>query len=92
MPIEFDPEKSRRNVGRGRITFEEADAFEFETAIVREDRRFAYPERRFQAIGRMGAIVAFLVFTPIPGGFRVISLRKANRKERRTWSENLPPT
>jgi hypothetical protein len=41
MPIEFDPEKSRRNVGRGRMPFEEADAFEFETAILREDRRFS---------------------------------------------------
>lgn len=72
------------------MPFDEAERFEFETAIVREDRRFDYPEPRYQAIGRMGDIVAFLVFTPLPDGFRVISLRKADRKERRRWHASSP--
>lgn len=67
------------------MPFEMAEEFEFDTAIVRQDRRFDYPEPRFQAIGLIGGTVSFLVFTPKPDGFRVISLRRAKRKERNEW-------
>jgi uncharacterized DUF497 family protein len=67
------------------VPFELAEEFEFDTAIVRQDRRRDYPEPRFQAIGLVGGSLCFLVFTPKPDGLRVISLRKAKRKERNEW-------
>ncbi|MFL5056286.1 MAG: BrnT family toxin [Microvirga sp.] len=85
MPIEFDPAKSRKNAEERGMAFETAEDFEFETAIVRQDTRKAYPEARFQGIGLIGETICFLVFTPKPDGFRVISLRKAKRKERNEW-------
>jgi uncharacterized protein len=85
VPIEFDPAKSRKNADERGMPFEMAEEFEFETAIVRQDRRSPYPEPRFQAIGLIRATVSFLVFTPKPDGFRVISLRRAKRKERNEW-------
>lgn len=85
MPIEFDPAKSRKNATERGMPFDMAEEFEFETAIVRQDTRKAYPEPRFQAIGLIDETICFLVFTPKPGGFRVISLRKAKRKERNEW-------
>ncbi|MFL4989283.1 MAG: BrnT family toxin [Microvirga sp.] len=85
MPLEFDPAKSRRNAEERGMAFETAEDFEFETAIVRQDTRKAYPEPRFQGIGLIGETICFLVFTPKPDGFRVISLRKAKRKERNEW-------
>lgn len=85
MELAFDPIKSAWNNERRGLPFERAAAFEFTTAIIRQDIRHPYPEARYQALGRLGAMICFLVFTPIPGGIRVISLRRASRKERRRW-------
>ncbi len=67
------------------MPFSHAEGFAFETAVIRRDTRFAYPERRFQALGRIGNRTVMLVFTPTADGFRVISLRPTNRKERALW-------
>lgn len=101
MASEFDPKKSADNLpqpGRADLPFEAADRFDFETAVVRQDTRNhpktgkPYAEPRFQAIGRIGAKVVFLVYTPKPApvGFRTISLRKASKKERELWSNAQP--
>lgn len=49
-----------------------------------------YPEERFQAIGRIGTRMVMLVFTPAADGFRVISLRPADRREREAWHARYP--
>jgi len=49
--MEFDPAKSRRNAEERGMAFETAEDFEFETAIVREDTRKAYPEPPSRASG-----------------------------------------
>jgi len=85
MPITFDLAKSEKNAAERGLPFDAAEDFVFETAVIRQDTRFAYPERRFQAIGAIGARIVMLVFTPTADGFRVISLRPANRKERAQW-------
>ncbi|WP_027173936.1 BrnT family toxin [Methylobacterium sp. 10] len=85
MPITFDPAKSEKNAEERGLPFSHAEGFAFETAVIRRDTRFAYPERRFQALGRIGNRTVMLVFTPTADGFRVISLRPTNRKERALW-------
>ncbi|MCJ2057261.1 BrnT family toxin [Methylobacterium sp. J-048] len=90
MPITFDPAKSRRNAEERGMPFELAEDFEFDTAVIRQDTRFPYPERRFQAIGLIGRRTVMLVFTPTADGFRVISLRPAHRKERALWLARRP--
>lgn len=98
MVSDHDPEKSARNValpGRADLPFGEADDFDFETAIEREDTRLhpatgrPYRERRYVAIGKLGSRIVVLVYTPKPApvGFRTISLRRASRKERRAWRD-----
>ena len=47
-----------------------------------EDIRRPYPERRFQALGLIGEHLHMLVFTPRKGAVHVISLRRANTRER----------
>ena len=47
-----------------------------------EDTREDYPERRYQALGLMGEHLHMLVFTPRAGAVYVISLRRANQRER----------
>ena len=45
------------------------------------DERKTYTEARYRALGFLGSRLHMLVFTPIHGGVRVISFRKANRRE-----------
>lgn len=85
MELAFDPIKSAKNDELRGLPFERAADFDFTTAMVRQDTRNPYPETRFRALGVIGEMVCLLVFTPIADGIRVISLRKASRKERRLW-------
>jgi uncharacterized DUF497 family protein len=87
MRIEFDAAKNARNIQERGLDFRSVADFDFETALVIEDVRNKYAERRFRAMGFLGDELHALVFTPRAGGIRVISLRKASRKERRLYAK-----
>ena len=65
--IEFDPDKSDKNGQMRDLPFDRVAELDFTTALVAEDLRHPYGERRFQAIGRIGPRLYVVVFTPIPG-------------------------
>lgn len=81
MLIEFDPAKNDANVRNRGLSFERAADFVFDTAIVKEDKRKSYPESRYVAVGFLDERLHVLCFTPVSGGIRVISFRKANNRE-----------
>ena len=81
MRLEFDPAKSAANIRDRGLAFERVAEFDFAGALVRRDERKDYPEERFVAIGLLGSRLHVLCFTPVPGGIRVISFRKANSRE-----------
>lgn len=81
MKIEFDDNKNQRNIRDRRLSFERAVDFDFSTAQVAQDERKPYPEARYITLGLIDARLHVLCFTPIDGGIRVISLRKANHRE-----------
>ena len=56
-------------------------------ALILEDTRKEYPERRFQALGYIGDRLHMLVFTPRNSKVHVISLRKANPREVRRYEQ-----
>jgi uncharacterized protein len=88
MRIEFDPEKSERNVRERGLSFTAAARFDFETATFKEDRRRDYGERRIVGIGYLDGRLHFLCFKPLgPPHIRVISFRKANMKERKRYEK-----
>lgn len=87
MNIEFDPEKSKKNICDRKLSFEQANEFDWETAIYHEDKRRIYPERRFIAMGYLGTRLHVLCFTPIKNGVRIISFRKANIREVKRYDE-----
>jgi uncharacterized DUF497 family protein len=93
MEIEFDGPKNDRNIHERSLSFERVADFDFNTAIVQQDVRKPYPEVRFVALGFLflDARLYVLCFTPIDGGIRVISFRKANSREIRSY-EQAPPT
>jgi uncharacterized protein len=81
MRISFDVSKSERNVALRGIPFDLAAIFEWDSALIVEDARRDYGERRFQALGRIDGRLYMLVFTPRKSTTHVISLRKANERE-----------
>ena len=81
MKIEFDPEKNDRNIRERGISFEQARDFDWDGALVWRDTRRDYGEERFIALGFIGERLHSLVFTARGDTVRIISLRKANRRE-----------
>ena len=88
MALTYDPAKSERNLVERGFGFDLAADFDWSSALVAEDIRRPYPERRFQALGFIGEHLYMLVFTPRQGAIHVISLRRANARERSRYASH----
>jgi uncharacterized DUF497 family protein len=86
--VTFDDAKSERNQAERGLPFHLAGAFEWSCALVLQDTRRDYGEQRFQAIGFIEQHLHVLVFTPRADALHVISLRRANRRERSRYAAN----
>lgn len=92
MLIEFDPAKSEKNARERGLPFDLVTEFEWDGAVFSADERFAYPEARFLALGFLAGRLHAVIFTSITGGIRVISFRKANAKEVRSYEQEKTPS
>jgi len=81
MSIEFDPIKNEKNIRERDLSFEQVREFDFETAFFKIDNRFDYGEIRIRALGFIEKRLHALIFVEIQSGIRVISFRKANKRE-----------
>lgn len=81
MEFEWDEEKAGANLAKHGVAFSNVTSFAFATAIVADDDRMDYGEKRMVAMGLIGDRLHCLVYTRRGQRVRVISLRKANRKE-----------
>lgn len=90
MKLEFDAAKSYKNAIERGLPFSEARQFDFDTAIRVEDTRKDYNEQRIVAYGFIGTRLHVLCFKPIaPLHIRVISLRKANKREEKFYEKTI---
>ncbi len=81
MDISFDPIKSQLNADKHGIGLEQAAFVEWDSAVVWLDQRSNYLESRFNAIAYIGLRLYCVCFTDRDDTRRIISLRKANRRE-----------
>jgi len=81
MRIEYDATKDRRNVEQRGISFDSAAQLLDSEPLIVEDTRRDYRERRFIAYGWLGDRLHVCVYTLRGDAYRIISLRKANRRE-----------
>ena len=81
MAITFDPEKSARNITTRGLSFERVEQLEWDKAVVKVDARRDYGETRLQVLALLEGRLHVAVVTPRGEDLRVISFRKANRKE-----------
>ena len=85
--VSFDLHKSQRNQAERGLPFTLVAYLEWDSALVVEDMRRNYGERRFRVLGLIEGRLHALVFTPRDDAIRVISLRKANNREVRLYEQ-----
>jgi uncharacterized DUF497 family protein len=88
MDYEWDERKRSINFALHGVDFAEVESFDWESARVLEDDRKQYGEIRYIAIGYIQMRLYVLVFTIRENRVRVISLRKATRREVIRYEKN----
>ncbi|MEQ1591565.1 MAG: BrnT family toxin [Thiobacillaceae bacterium] len=81
MLIEFDPEKDAVNIAKHGVSLSGAARFDWENALIWEDRRRDYGELRQVALTEWNGRLYTVVFVDRGDVRRIISLRKANLRE-----------
>ena len=88
VEYDWDPAKCARSIAERGIDFALVRDFNWDTAVVIADTRRDYGEPRLRALGSIGNRLHVLVYTPRGELVWVISLRKANARERKAYAES----
>ena len=89
MEITYDPQKNALNIEARGLSFERVCDFDFQSALIWIDARKAYPEIRLSALGYLDGRLHSLVFSETENGIRVISFRKANKREVNRYEQKI---
>ena len=89
MRIEFDPAKDTSNQAKHGVSLVLACELDWEAALVWVDDRFEYDELRMIALAPRTEILYYVAFVDRGEVRRVISLRRANRREVKHYVENF---
>ena len=84
MEYDWDEAKREANIAERGIDFALVEGFDWDAALVMTDERH-YDEKRHIAVGPIGEVLYVLVFTWRGETIRVISLRCADRLERKAY-------
>jgi len=88
MRIEFDPAKDSTNQAKHGASLSVAVELDWEAALVWVDERFEYGETRMIALAPRANILYCVAFVDRGEVRRIISLRRANRREVKHYVEN----
>ncbi len=90
MEFDWDPAKSEANLNKHGISFDEARDIFDGPILTRVDDRQDYGENRHISLGALApAAVLVVVHTERGDKIRLISARKANRRERKVYHDHL---
>jgi uncharacterized protein len=89
MDYEYDDDKSERTFRDRRIDFDFAARVFDDDFIEYEDRRRDYREKRFIVIGPIDGRLFTVVYTWRNSRRRIISARRASRRERRAYHRTI---
>ncbi len=85
---EWDEAKRQENLCKHGVDFTDARQFDWSGALTAKDNRFDYGEDRFNSAGLVGDRLFVMVWTSRGDAVRVISFRKANRREVEYYEES----
>ena len=85
MSIEYEWDEAKRlsNQVKHGVDFFEVGAFEWDTAVIQSSPRGG--ETRYTALGFIGERLHYLVYAIRGNNRRIVSLRKANLREKRRY-------
>ena len=81
MQIDFDPGKDATNLSKHGLSLAAAAELSWDAALVWIDDRADYGEVRMVALAPIGDVLCFVAFVDRESRRRIISLRRANRRE-----------
>ena len=86
MPLEHDPVKAAANLEKHGVTFADAEGVLYDPLALSIEDIDAVGERRFVTLGLGSAgEVLVVVYTERDGEYRLISARRATKKERKNY-------
>jgi len=89
MQAEWDEEKCRANLQKHGLSFEDAwQVFAGDTITIPE-ARYDYGEDRLITLGRLAGRVVVVVYVSRGENIRIISMRKANAREKEIYQKRL---
>jgi uncharacterized DUF497 family protein len=89
MRIEFDPAKRAAVFEERGLDFADAAEVFAGKTLDMEDERFSYGEKRMITVGMLHGRMVVIVWTPRGGARRIISMRKANDREKERFAKRL---
>jgi uncharacterized DUF497 family protein len=89
MEIEFDSDKRDKTLKERGLDFSRAVEVFAGVHFTGQDTRSEYAEDRFITVGTMNARLVVLVWTPRGEIRRIISMRKANEREKAIYASHL---
>lgn len=90
MIYSWDPKKSRQNLARHHLTFEDAIRIFEGPTVEKIDDRFDYGEVRVYAVGLVNGIEITVIYTDVSADERrIISAWRSERYEREAYWQNV---
>jgi uncharacterized DUF497 family protein len=89
MEFTWDEKKRRQNMEKHGIDFSDAQIIFSHPMLVKRDTRRNYQEERWAALGQLRGMVVFLAYTLRGEDVRIISVRRANKKERDIYAQTI---
>ena len=87
MELDWDEDKRERTLRERGLDFAEVASAEWDDALTAEDRREEYGERRFVSLVPIRERLCVVAWCIRGTTLRVISLRKANARERKRYEQ-----
>jgi uncharacterized DUF497 family protein len=87
--IEFDPAKDLANQAKHGVSLALAGELDWDAALVWVDERVEYGELRMIALAPKSSILYYVAFVERGAVRRIISLRRANRREVKHYVQNI---
>ena len=89
MKLEWDYNKNEANIKQHGIDFQDAALIFEHPMLVKPDTRKDYGENRSVGLGLLFEVIVVIVFTKRGDAIRVISIRRANKNERKIYQEKF---
>jgi hypothetical protein len=89
MRLDFDPDKDVGNQSKHGVSLSLAAELDWEAALVWVDERFEYGELRMIALAPETNVLYYVAFVDRGDVRRIISVRRANRREVKHYVESI---